>query len=85
MLDEHIQLRYKNQNRPETDWDSKYEAGTNYLTGRYMDTMLSNGLFFKSAESFDDWVIRGCYNYFTFLTFLIIKLLFFSCKTKQKI
>ena len=64
-------LQYAGQKFPQVDWDAEFNVDggglfVDHLTQLYMNTQLQCGGYMDSggAESFKDWVDRGCYYHF---------------------
>ena len=63
-----LQITYANVNKPSTNWSSEYVTPKNYLTQRYLDTILYSGMVESEggAESFEEWKKRGAVYLFDF-------------------
>ena len=63
-----MQITYANVNKPSTNWSSEFATPKNYLTQRYLDTILYSGMVESEggAESFDEWRKRGAIYLFDF-------------------
>ena len=63
-------VEYGHQTKPQYAGDVKYEVGKDYLTHRYIDTMLNSGAYFENGgtETLEEWYARGPYYHFAWPT-----------------